>query len=268
MDYLKRELAPVNDAAWKSIEEDAVATLTANLSGRYAVDFDGPHGYQLSSVNIARLAVQETEPEDGIRVGVRRVQPLIEVRAAFRLAMAELDEAARGAEDLDTEPVIEAAQRLAAFEERALYYGLSAGAIQGLISSETHAPVALGEHPPEYPESIARALLKLSEAGVTGPYVLVLESQIYRMLAGDVSAYPPLPRIEKLLGGPVLHSPVLEGGIVLSRRGGDYRLSVGQDFAIGYEAHDAVSVDLYLTETFTFRVLSPEAVVRLTRAAA
>ncbi len=268
MDYLKRELAPINDAAWKSIQDDAIATLTAHLSARYAVDFDGPHGYQLSSVNIARLAVQDHELGDGIRVGVRRVQPLLEVRVGFRLSVAELDEAARGAEDVDTEPVIDAARRLAAFEERALYYGLSAGAIHGLLSSEAHAPVALGEHPPAYPESVARALMKLSEAGVNGPYVLVLESQIYRMLAGDVSAYPPLPRIEKLLGGPVLHSPVLQGGVVLSRRGGDYRLSVGQDFAIGYEAHDARSVDLYLTETFTFRLLSPEAVVRLTRSAA
>lgn len=264
MDFLKRELAPINQAAWRKIEEDAVAALTANLSGRYAADFDGPHGYELSSVNIGRLAPHEVIEQAGISVGIRRVQPLIEVRSGFRLPIAELDDAARGAEDLDTEPLIDAARRLAAFEERAIYYGLPAAGILGLMSADAHPHVSIGEQPGAYPESVARALLKLSEVGVKGPYVLVLESQIYRMLAGDVSAYPPLPRIEKLLGGPVLHSPVLKGGVVLSKRGGDYRVTVGQDFAIGYQAHDAHFVDLYLTETFTFRLLSPDAVVRLT----
>ncbi|HVJ17103.1 MAG TPA: family 1 encapsulin nanocompartment shell protein [Polyangiaceae bacterium] len=265
MDYLKRELAPIDDATWKAIEKDAVAALTANLSARYAVDLDGPHGYQLSSVNIGRLAAQDMADPPGVRFGIRRVQPLLEARASFRLLSSEIEDAARGAEDLDTEPVRDAARKLAAFEERAVYFGLPAAGIAGLCSSDVHEAVTLGESPGAYPEQVARALLKLSEVGVSGPYVLVLESRLYRMLAGDVSDYPPLPRIEKLLGGPVLHSPVLEGGVVLSRRGGDYRLTLGQDFAIGYEAHDAGAVDLYLTETFTFRVLSPEAVVRLRR---
>ena len=265
MDFLKRALAPINDTAWKTIESDAIAALTANLSGRYATDFDGPHGYQLSSVNIGRLAPHEPPDQGGVSVGIRRVQPLIEVRSGFRLPIAEVDDAARGADDLDTEPLIDAARRLAAFEERAIYYGLPAAGIAGLMSADAHPHVSIGEQPGAYPESVARALLKLAEGGVNGPYVLVLESQIYRALAGDVSAYPPLPRIEKLLGGPVLHSPVLKGGLVLSRRGGDYRVTVGQDFAIGYEAHDANYVDLYLMETFTFRLLSPDAVVRLTR---
>jgi uncharacterized linocin/CFP29 family protein len=265
MDYLKRELAPIDDATWRALEVDAIAALTANTSARHAVDFDGPHGYQLSSVNIGRLAAQNGAEHDGVHFGIRRVQPLLEARSSFHLPLSELDDAARGAEDLDTEPVMEAARKLASFEERAVYYGLPAAGISGLLSSAVHEPVKLGDHPGAYPEDVARALLRLSEAGVNGPYALVLESRLYRMLAGDVSDYPPLPRIQKLLDGPVLHSPVLEGGVVLSRRGGDYRLTLGQDFAIGYETHDARNVDLYLTESFTFRVLSPEAVVRLTR---
>ncbi len=265
MNYLKRELAPIDDATWKTLEKEAIAALTANLSARYAVDLDGPHGYQLSSVNIGRLAAQDGDGANGVRFGIRRVQPLLEARAGFRLLISEIEDAARGADDLDTEPVLDAARKLAGFEERAIYYGLPAAGIAGLCSSDVHEPVPLGENPGAYPEQVARALLKLSQSGVSGPYVLALESRLYRLLAGDVSDYPPLPRIEKLLGGPVLHSPVLEGGIVLSRRGADYRLTLGQDFAIGYEAHDAGAVDLYLTETFTFRVLSSEAVVRLQR---
>jgi len=50
---------------------------------------------------------------------------------------------------------------------------------------------------------------------------------------------------------------------VLSRRGGDFELTVGQDLAIGYKQHDAKDVDLYYTESFTFRVLEPAAAVEL-----
>ena len=70
-------------------------------------------------------------------------------------------------------------------------------------------------------------------------------------------------RVAKLIEGPILHSPVLEGGFLLSLRGGDFELTVGQDIAIGYQHHDTRSVHLYLTESFTFRVLGPEAVIEL-----
>jgi uncharacterized linocin/CFP29 family protein len=51
--------------------------------------------------------------------------------------------------------------------------------------------------------------------------------------------------------------------VVLSLRGGDFELSVGQDFAIGYRRHDADKVVLYLQESFTFAVYNPEAAVPL-----
>ena len=40
-------------------------------------------------------------------------------------------------------------------------------------------------------------------------------------------------------------------------------MTVGQDLSIGYRSHDKENVDLYLTESFTFRVLEPAAGVEL-----
>ena len=51
-------------------------------------------------------------------------------------------------------------------------------------------------------------------------------------------------------------APAVDGAVVLSQRGGDFELTVGQDFAIGYRSSDAASVDLYLEESTTFRVLT------------
>jgi uncharacterized linocin/CFP29 family protein len=49
----------------------------------------------------------------------------------------------------------------------------------------------------------------------------------------------------------------------MSQRGGDFELTVGQDFSVGYLASDETAVQLYLEESFTFRVATPEAAVYL-----
>jgi len=53
---------------------------------------------------------------------------------------------------------------------------------------------------------------------------------------------------------------------MLTKRGGDFELILGQDLAIGYESHTQTKVKLYFTESFTFRVLEPAAVMNFTAA--
>ncbi len=62
-------------------------------------------------------------------------------------------------------------------------------------------------------------------------------------------------------------APALRGGaVLLSTRGGDFELTVGQDLAIGYAVNDRNQVELYLTESFTCRVLEEKAAIFLRRA--
>ena len=58
-------------------------------------------------------------------------------------------------------------------------------------------------------------------------------------------------------------APAVDGAVVLSQRGGDFELTVGEDFSIGYRSSDAGSVDLYIEESLTFRINTPEAAVHL-----
>lgn len=262
MDFLKRQLAPVIDEAWVQIEEEAVRVLEANLSARHVVDLIGPKGFDFSAVDLGELETAK-DPIDGVGYGIRRVMPLIETRVPFTLNVWNLDNLARGAANVDTDEVIRAALALASFEERAIYYGFEPGGIKGLTECAAHKAVALGSDAAHYVDAVTKAMLVLSDSGVGGPYALVLGSKAFRKLVGDGSMYPPRQRIAKTLEGPILHSRVLDGGFLLSLRGGDFELTVGQDIAIGYEHHDAKSVSLYLTESFTFRVLGPEAVIEL-----
>jgi uncharacterized linocin/CFP29 family protein len=50
---------------------------------------------------------------------------------------------------------------------------------------------------------------------------------------------------------------------VLTTRGGDFELHIGEDLSIGYLSHTDVAVRLYLQETFTFLLLTSEASVAL-----
>ena len=50
---------------------------------------------------------------------------------------------------------------------------------------------------------------------------------------------------------------------MVSLRGEDFELMVGQDLSIGYTSHDATTVTLFLEESLTFRAAGPEAAVAL-----
>ena len=73
-----------------------------------------------------------------------------------------------------------------------------------------------------------------------------------------------LDHLRKILGGPLVWAPGVEGAVVLSLRGGDFLFESGEDISVGYRSHDADEVSLYLEQSFSFRVATPEAAVALT----
>ena len=67
--------------------------------------------------------------------------------------------------------------------------------------------------------------------------------------------------VEAAIGEVTAYS--MGGAVALSLRGGDFAFESGQDLSIGYDSHDAEVVRLYLEESFSFRVATPEAAVAL-----
>lgn len=263
-DILKKTLAPITDEAWNEIETQAGRTLKGNLSARSLVDFSGPHGWQMAAVNLGTLHVGNSEPVKGVTWGKRETQNLIEVRANFTLKLWDLDNVSRGAKNPNLDPMISAARKAAIFEETALYLGFADGGIRGMTEASTHKPVPLAADAKTFAGSVEQAILALQKSGIGGPYALVLGTAPYALLkVGDPQAYPLRKQVEALATGGVHWSPALHGGVVLSRRGGDFEMTVGQDMAIGYKNHDKESVELFFTESFTFTVLEPAAVCEL-----
>lgn len=263
-DILRRSQAPIGAEAWKAIDEEARAQLKTWLSARYLVDFDGPHGWDFSSVNLGRLDLKKKDARDGVAWGVRQSLPLIEIRVPFSLNQMELDSIARGAADPDFDPIREAARKLAAFEDEAVFDGFKDAGIKGVIETSPHEPLKLSKEMTELPGLVSEARKRMLGAGVGGPFTLVLGVEAGEALDRAVSCgYPVRKTIHNLLDNEIVHSPNLKGGLLISRRGGDYTLTVGQDISIGYAGHDRDSVELYFTESLTFRVLEPAAAVYL-----
>ena len=170
----------------------------------------------------------------------------------------------RGTKNPDLDALKVAARKAAIFEETAIYKGFGGAGILGMLDASSHPPVPLSSDRNGFTESVELALLAIQKAEIGGPFALVLGTEPYKwLMAGDPNAYPLRKRIQALVLGGIYWSPALEGGAVISRRGGDFEMTVGQDLAIGYKLHDAKEVELYFAESFTFRVLEPAAAVEL-----
>ncbi|MBE2277273.1 MAG: bacteriocin family protein [Rhodobacteraceae bacterium] len=263
MDNLHRALAPISDAAWAQIEDEAKRTLTRYLGARRIVDLHGPEGPGLSAVGTGHLRSAPALAE-GVRCARREVNPLVELRVPFDLSRAAIDDVARGSNDSDWQPLKDAACLIALAEDRLVFHGYAETGVKGLLSASSNPTIALPESVADYPEAVARAVTALRLAGVNGPYALVLGTEPFtRATGGDDDGYPVLKHLEKLVDAPVGWSQALTGGAVVSTRGGDFDLWLGQDISIGYLSHTADTVTLYLQESLTFQMQTAEAVVTL-----
>ncbi len=264
-DHLRRTLAPASDAAWDQIDEEAARTLSHHLAARAVVDVRGPQGWEYSAVPTGRIrTAAEPSSETGVVTAVRDVIPTLELRTPFALSLDGLDAADRGG-DIDLDVLIEAARSHALAEDQAIFYGSAGNGASGIIQASPHEPIIISENYEEYPSYVARAVAILKGAGIRGPYALCLGPRCYTGVieTTEHGGYPLLEHLKLIVGGPVIWAPAVEGAVVVSRRGGDYELSLGDDISIGYRGHTVEEIELYLQESFTFLVRESRAAVAL-----
>jgi uncharacterized linocin/CFP29 family protein len=263
MNNLHRELAPISDAAWSEIEEETTRTLKRYLAGRRVVDFPAPGGIALPGVASGHLR-SIAPPAEGIVASQRVVKSLVELRVPFELSRQATDDVERGSDDSDWQPAKDAAKQLAFAEDRAIFNGYAEANIQGIRQESSNPIDALPADVRDYPDAVAHALSQLRLVGVNGPYSVLLGAEEYTALAETRDhGYPVLEHVKRIVDGNIVWAPALEGAVVLTTRGGDFELNVGQDVSIGYLSHSESVVRLYLQETFVFRVLTSEAAVVL-----
>ena len=264
MNNLHRELAPISSAAWADIEAEARRTFEQNVAARRVVDLAGPDGPGLASVNTGHLSDVDA-PADGVLAKLRTSQPLVQLRVPFTVSRLDVDDVERGAQDPDWQPVKDAAKKIAFAEDRAILEGYAAAGITGIRASSSNPALTLPAEARDYPNAVSQAVSALRLAGVGGPFSLLLSADAYTMVTETSDhGYPIREHLARLLDGDIIWAPAIDGALLLSGRGGDYELRLGQDLSIGYLSHDAERVELYFVESFTFSVYTTEASVSVT----
>jgi uncharacterized linocin/CFP29 family protein len=265
VNHLLRELAPISDDAWEQIDAEARRSLKHFLAARRLIDFTGPLGWDSSAIGLGRIDRIAEPPAEGVDAARRNVLPMIEFRSPFSLASGELAAAERGANDLDLSAVIAASRSAALAEDGALFHGYGPGGINGIIPSSPHQAIAIGDDYAIYPKHVAKAVALLRETGIAGPYAIAVGARCFTGVieTTEHGGYPVFEHLRNILGGEVIWAPAVDGAVIVSQRGGDYEISVGQDLSIGYSLAGADSVELYIEESFAFHINTPEAAVHL-----
>ena len=213
MNHLLRSHAPISDAGWKLLDEEARERLTPALAARKLVDFSGPHGWQYSATNLGRAAVaRRRAPCEGVSGLQRRVLPLVELRADFELSLAELRDADRGADDADLGPLDKAAHQIAVAENVAVFHGWKRRRSTGIAEALAARADAARRDARRLPAprggggraAAAQRHQRSVRAGAGRRAVpRVVET-------AEHGGYPLLEHLRKILDGPIVWAPGVE----------------------------------------------------------
>ncbi len=266
MDHLLREHAPITDSSWALLDGEARQRLKPALAARRLIDFSGPHGWEHSATNLGRTEPLAASPHESVAASRRRVLALVELRADFTVSMDELRDNDRGAADVDLDSLDQAAHRIAVAENVAVFHGWAEAAITGITAATPHEPIPLGDDADGCARAVAGAVELLLGSGIGGPYGMALGRDRYRRVieTAEHGGHLLFDHLRKILDGPIVWAPGVDGAVVLSQRGGDFLYDCGQDLSIGYARHDEQRVHLYIEESFSFLAATPDAAVALT----
>lgn len=260
MNILKNDLAPITENAWNEIESQSKRVLNEYLTGRKISDVIGPSGIELGAISTGRLLIPSDQSKEGVNIGIREVIPLIEVRKPFTLDLWELDNASRGARDLDLGVVEKAVQQIAGFEDQCLYYGFDNSIAPGLLNAVKERSPKVKLNTSDFLSLVAEQVSSLQQNAVEGPYTIVLPDKVWTKLVGDSTSYPFKLLLKDIIGGDIIIHHHNKDIFLISERGGDIELHLGQDISLGYEGHDQKKVKLFYSESFTYQIHGPEAV--------
>ena len=221
MSHLLREHAPITEAAWEPASTTRRASASRPRSAaRKLVDFAGPHGWEHSATNLGRVDAARRRPSTASRRAQRRVL------AAGRAARAVLVVARRAARRRPRRPGRRPRRRSTrprSGSRRAENAPSStAGRRPGSPASprpRPHDPIALGDDCDALPAprragrrgAAARGHRRARTASRSGPRRTrrVLETT-------EHGGYPLLDHLRKILGGPLVWAPGVDGAVVLS----------------------------------------------------
>src|SRR5215831_13043949 len=263
MEWLRRNAAPLSQKVWKEVDDIAGSMFKQTVVARRIADFDGPRGWNHVATQLGTFKpAQAPQSSPKVRLSIPDVLLLTELRADFQLAWADIDIFERVGPRLEAKPIEDAAREIALAEDTLLFFGSSTS--PGILTHTDTPRVALSDWsvPRRVVTDLLSAVQRLDTFGIKGPYEAVLSTEHYYSYlrrTGEGGVYPAAKQLGIVIS-KVHHSSVIEGAALFSTRGGDFLVTVGGDFTVGYRSHDETAVHLFCVETIAAQLLTPEAV--------
>ncbi|MBN2436315.1 MAG: bacteriocin family protein [Spirochaetes bacterium] len=261
MNLLRKEFAPLSEKAWEEINGAAKDTLLANLSARKFCDVKGPYGINHTCVNPGKLKISSGQKEGEVNTGIYDVMPLVEARKMFTLDIWDLDNLERGAVDVNLDSVVDAAQKMAFFEDQLVFNGYKDAGITGINQAVASDRIKMGLDKDSIMDGVSEALTRMRKSGITDNANFIVSPVLYKFLSHLFPGGTLGESVRKKIGGSVIYSESVDGALLIADREGDTELTIGLDFAVGYHGHNSKTVELFLTESLAFRVITPEAMI-------
>lgn len=262
MEWLRRSAAPLSGKVWKEVDEIAGSMFKQTLVARRIVDFDGPRGWNHVATQLGTFKPADLPKNPGkVRFSIPDVTLLTELRTDFAVPWVDIDMFERVGPRLESQSIEEAAREIALGEDTLMFYGSAQN--PGLLSSKDTPRVPLSDWSKagRLVTDLLTAVEKLDTLGVKGPYEAVLSPHHYYSYLrqmGEGGVYPAAKQLGIVIK-KVYSSPAIDGAALFSTRGGDFLITVGGDFTIGYRSHDETAVHLFCVETIAAQLLNPEA---------
>lgn len=269
MEWLRRNAAPLSEKVWQAIDETAAAMFRQTVIARRIADFDGPRGWNHVATQLGTFRpTAPPAPASKVRLSVPDIRLLTEIRSDFSISWEAIDIFERVGPALDADSIEEAAREMALAEDHLVFYGSEYS--PGLLRSSESPHIALSDWsvPGRVVTDMLAAVQRLDEHGIKGPYEAVLSPDhyyLYLQQTTEGGVYPAAKQLSLVLR-KVYSSPVIEGAILFTTRGGDFMITVGGDFILGYRWHDDKAVHLFCVETIAAQLQTPEAICLITKA--
>lgn len=264
MKILNREEAPLSAQMWNRIDTDMMTLLAKRLNMRSVVDFD--ESYDFATDAIATGSVRELTDEGGLHIGVREPIVMTEIRYDFSIPKTTLQAIKRDIEEIDDTPLREAANAFGAAENGMILNGLDAADIPGLLPSLSQESLK-AKGAKELMVAAARTLGMFNAEFVDGPFKLLVSGGTFAQLVTETEGGETMKqKIENIFGaGAIVVSEAVgdDKAMVISQRGGDFVFYCGMDVQVGFDSETDDALNFFLLESGAFRVIAPEAAVRI-----
>ncbi len=264
MKFLNRESSPIAPAIWNQIDTEFTALLSQRLKLRGTVDFT-PVPFETDAIPTGNLT--SLKSEGGLEVQMRVPLSMVEIRHEFELPKKVVEEFKRDKPDFDDAVFKKVANAFSNAENNVILSGLKEANIEGILANIPYKPIK-AKDTKGLIDAVSSMLGAFGSEFVSGPYKLILSTSTLIKLVGESEGGVSVKdRLEAMLGQDFFVVCEAMGNdkiLALSQRGGDFTLYNGLDVSIGYVGEKKDSFTLFMMESCSFRVMSPEAALLIT----